>query len=86
MASPLVHAAIGAVAGLMPDMAYALLISWRKDWVPECSPAFRLHMFMHSRHGMLVVVAIAYALHLAVDAKTPHGRDRRKGRTNGTRI
>ena len=65
------HALAGATAAVAPDVLL-LAFAWRRDWVPESHPAVRLHRFIHSPQGLVVVLVAGWASHIVMDWWSTH--------------
>lgn len=67
------HAALGAAAGLAPDVALvAVHALGRRRWLPPDHPAVRAHRLLHHPAAVAVALAAAYATHLVADRLTAH--------------
>ena len=65
------HAAIGAAAGVAPDILLTLF-GWRRRWLPESHPLVRGHRFLHGRASIPVIIVVAWSLHIAIDKRSKH--------------
>jgi len=65
------HAAIGAAAALLPDVALATF-AWQRNWVPESDIRVKAHRFLHSTKGLIWLVSVAAASHIVADWLSPH--------------
>lgn len=68
---PAAHAAVGAAAALVPDVALALFV-WRRTWLPPTHPLVRAHRFMGGPAGFGVAVTLGYISHLVADRYSDH--------------
>jgi len=68
---PLVHAAAGAIAAMLPDIALATFV-WRRRWIPDDHPAMRAHRWLHQPESIGLAIILAWASHLIVDRYTEH--------------
>lgn len=67
------HAAVGAVAAILPDIAL-VFFGWRRQWLPESHTLVRMHRFLHSPGGLVFVFCLAWASHVVLDWVSPHRR------------
>lgn len=65
------HALIGAVAASLPDLVL-LTFAWRKDWLPESYYLVKVHRFIHSPRGLVLVWCIAWTSHIVIDWFSKH--------------
>lgn len=74
------HIVVGVVASILPDLVMATY-PWKGELEPDDHLA-RLHRFMHSPSGLLVVFCVCYGLHVLIDWLTHPPYLYRKGVDN----
>lgn len=74
------HAALGALAGVIPD-ALLLTYGWRRRWLADEHWLVRAHLWLHSPAGTALAAGVAYASHLWADRRSTHRTEAtRRGR------
>jgi hypothetical protein len=65
------HALVGAAAAVLPDLVL-FTFAWRKQWLPEDHKLVKLHRFIHSPAGLVLVWCVAWSTHIVLDWFSHH--------------